>query len=250
MNGFIVPTRLTSTTFDKQMERPDSSSSLFRGSTNSFSIKPAKQASTPTSILTSSRQSLLDATSGNSSYLRSEREPSIHSNTSSILDSASAISAAKIPTSSNDTVNLLSALNTEPIRLPAELPEELFTEQLANFEHAYNFGVKYGSMNGMAINENPVLLAGPKSGKSGGLRDLFLNAQAGDLSQLATLFSIGRSWDMYCVGQIIQNIYAAGSAKIVDLDGELFGSNMSGLFESGNGDLAYDIAPCGKINVG
>ncbi|RUS29740.1 hypothetical protein BC938DRAFT_480298 [Jimgerdemannia flammicorona] len=241
-----IMARSITNNFEKQTDRVDLQSSVFRNTNNAFIVKPTKQTSTPTSALTSSRQSLLDVATATSSYLRNERDPSIHSNTSSILDSASAISARA---SSNDAMNLSSALNSEPIRLPNEMPSDMFVEQLMHFEQTHNFGVKYRILDDVATSENPVLTAEPKSAKRGGLRDLFLNAQGANSSQLSTLFSMGRAWDMYCVGQIIQSIYTAGSAKIVDLDGELFGNNTSGLFESGNGDLAYDIAPCGKINI-
>lgn len=63
-------------------------------------------------------------------------------------------------------------------------------------------------------------------------------------------FSKKAAHDIDCAGLIIERIFAAGSSKVTDLDSSGgIQSAAGGYFEQGNGDVDYDIAPSGRINV-
>ncbi|KAF7725381.1 WD repeat-containing protein 81 [Apophysomyces ossiformis] len=166
-----------------------------------------------------------------------ERAPSIHS-TSSSIDTSTSVTSRSV--SADITLGVTSSLRTESIRLPAELPDDCFIENLTHYEEMLAFSTKYGFMDDVEITENPVL---PDPSKR-------FNIDPWETPSLPTnRFSVGAAYDMYCLGKVIQSVFTAGNAKVVDLDGEPSQASASGYFEVGNGDVAYDIAPTGRINV-
>ncbi|CAO0792536.1 unnamed protein product [Mucor circinelloides] len=166
-----------------------------------------------------------------------DRTPSIHSTASSIDTSRS------LPSSIAAAEPFISVLRTEPIRMPLHVDELHFIEDLDRYEDMVAFAAKYKSMNQFEIVLNPVYPNPPHRFSI----DPIDNTSA--KNKLPNPFSVGASHDMYCLGHVIHSIYTAGNSKVVDSDGEPSQAPASGYFEVGNGDVSYDIAPTGKINV-
>lgn len=183
----------------------------------------------------------------NNSFALRERAASVHSTCSSIdtstsLTSRSTAAAEQVSTmTSASAAGLTSALRNEPIRLPEALPEDYFTENLTHYEETMEFAARYKSMQSSDdICFNPVY---PDPG-------VHYNISPCDSpTQSANKFSLGTAYDMYCAGQVIESIYLAGNTKVMDMEGETSQSMASGYFEMGNGDVSYDLAPSGRVNV-
>lgn len=183
----------------------------------------------------------------NNSFALRERAASVHSTCSSIdtstsLTSRSTAAAEQISTmTSASAAGLTSALRNEPIRLPDALPEDYFTENLTHYEDTMEFAARYKSMQSSDdICFNPVY---PDPG-------VHYNISPCDSpTQSTNKFSVGTAYDMYCAGQVIESIYLAGNTKVMDIEGETSQSMASGYFEMGNGDVSYDLAPSGRVNV-
>lgn len=183
--------------------------------------------------------------SSNSLMMR-ERASSIHSNSSTVdtmasttSRSISTVAAAEHASAASNGLTL--SLRTDPIRLPSEMPEEYFVENLTHYEETMEFSAKYKFMQRVTeLTENP-MCSKPKQ---------IYNIDPCDAPPLPNNeFSRGTAYDMFCAGEIIQSIFTAGNAKVVDFDGEPAQTSASGYFEVGNGDVDYDIAPTGRINV-
>ncbi|KAK4510721.1 uncharacterized protein ATC70_005154 [Mucor velutinosus] len=167
-----------------------------------------------------------------------DRTPSIHSTASSIDTSRS------LPSSITAAEPFISVLRTESIRMPLDTDELYFIDDLDHYEDMVAFAAKYNAMNQCDIVLNPIYPHPPHRFSI----DPMDNTQ-GAKNKLPTAFAVGASHDMDCLGRVIQSIYTAGNAKVVDSDGEPSQAPASGYFEVGNGDVAYDIAPTGKIDV-
>ncbi|CAG8488716.1 9486_t:CDS:10 [Ambispora leptoticha] len=93
--------------------------------------------------------------------------------------------------------SLASLLNSIPIQLPDEMNNEIFIEQLLNYEQAHLFAVKYQHQVSFLQNQS------------------FPNDSTNNNSNVAETtiqstqsFTYGRAWDAYCLGKIIEKIYA------------------------------------------
>lgn len=168
-----------------------------------------------------------------------DRTPSIHSTASSIDTSRS------LPSSITAAEPFISVLRTEPIRMPLDMDELHFIDDLDHYEDMVAFAAKYNSMHQCDIVLNPIYPNPPHRFSI----DPVDNTHNGAKNKLPTAFAVGASHDMDCLGRVIQSIYTAGNAKVVDSDGEPSQAPASGYFEVGNGDVSYDIAPTGKIDV-
>lgn len=168
-----------------------------------------------------------------------DRTPSIHSTASSIDTSRS------LPTSFSAvsaTEPFTSVLRTEPIKMPLSMPENYFIDDLDLFEDMVAFSVKYKSMN----HEDHVLAVNPVYPHP---TQRFIIDPIEKIEAPPNPFSVGAAFDMLCLGQVIEGVYTAGNSKVVDSDGEPSQAPASGYFEVGNGDVSYDIAPTGKVDV-
>lgn len=167
-----------------------------------------------------------------------DRTPSIHSTASSIDTSRS------LPSSLSAAEPFISVLRTEPIRMPLDIDELHFIDDLDHYEDMVAFAAKYSATNCCELVLNPIYPNPPHRFSIDPL-DSARSAK----NKLPTAFAVGTSHDMNCLGHVIQSIYTAGNAKVVDSDGEPSQAPASGYFEVGNGDVSYDIAPTGKIDV-
>lgn len=221
-----------------------------RSSKSATSIPSQRSSKIPRQSSTSSSHLILSE-SPTSNYPIKECASSIHSTTSSIETSTSMTSKSVSTTvaeqiistgTSSPAAGLTLALRTDPIRLPQEVPDDYFIENLTHFEESMSFASKYKDMQFMEnLPINPVYANST----------IRYNIDPCTKPQIPeTEFSKGAAYDMYCAGQIIQSIFNAGNAKFVDMGGESLRDSASGNFEVGNGDLSYDIAPIGTISVG
>ncbi|KAG2178007.1 hypothetical protein INT43_003260 [Umbelopsis isabellina] len=192
--------------------------------------KPYTQSVTTTA--TSSSKHLMRDSPSPGSHLSRNRAASVNSMASSETHNT-------IKSLSIDVPPAALSLNSEPISLP-NCDDDLFTDQLVHFEETYNFGVKYAAMNDIELVTN---LYSPDPGFK-----YNIDAKT-DFPVPQHPFAIAAAEDMRNLGLIMKAIYTAGSAKIVDLDGDFMESSLSGLFETGGGYMSYDIAPSGKISI-
>ncbi|KAI9288274.1 hypothetical protein BC943DRAFT_318124 [Umbelopsis sp. AD052] len=193
----------------------------------------AKASNPPPNSIGSSAKHLLRETPSPGSQFSRNRAASVNSNTST--------DTYHTNKSTNADASLAPlSLNTDPILLPPNMGEDVFTEQLVHFEETHKFGAKYLAMNEVELVKNPYL-------SDPGVR-YKIDAYNDDPIRNHP-FAIAAADDMRNLGAIIQGIYTAGSAKIVDLDGDFMETTISGLFETGGGYMAYDIAPSGKISI-
>ncbi|CAJ0824151.1 5401_t:CDS:10 [Entrophospora sp. SA101] len=89
---------------------------------------------------------------------------------------------------------LVAIINKLPIKFLDELNDNYFIETLDSFEKAHFFSTKYIE-NKPIINNKDVLIDGGFCGDDNdGLKDSF---------------AYGRAWDAYCLGQIMESIYAS-----------------------------------------
>lgn len=159
-----------------------------------------------------------------------DRTPSIHSTASSI----DTTSRNSLP-----SVEPQSTLRTDPIRIPMHYSDSCFIENLDHYEDMIAFAAKYDFINKADITTNPIYH--PPDCHFNIDPPEFIHKKDHPVSE----FEVAAAHDMQCVGHIIRDVYTAGNAKV--LDNEV--STSSGYFEMGNGDIAYDIAPTGKIDV-
>ncbi|KAI7849268.1 hypothetical protein BDC45DRAFT_280949 [Circinella umbellata] len=237
---------------------PDRQSSYFTQSLSSQrNIKSTRQSSVP--------QPTLSEGPSNTTVPFKERAASIHSTCSSIDTSTSLTSRSTIATEQQQQSNassiggttapvtpaavagLTSALRNEPIRFPTEIPDEYFVENLTHYEETIEFAANYQFPDD-TIKDLPINPIYPTTTTSSTTHHYNIDPFAKD-SPSPSQFSAGTAYDMYCAGQIIQNIYMAGNSKVMDLDSEPEQSATSGYFEVGNGDVSYDIAPTGRISI-
>ncbi|KAI8064937.1 hypothetical protein BDF21DRAFT_120574 [Thamnidium elegans] len=166
-----------------------------------------------------------------------DRTPSIHSTASSI-DTSRSLPSSLMAASAEP---LTSVLRTEPIRMPISVSENYFIEDLDLFEDMVEFSAKYKSMDcAEMLITNPIYPDPPQR---------FIIDPTETIESPPNRFSVGAAFDMLCLGQVIESVYTAGNSKVVDSDGEPSVAPASGYFEVGNGDVSYDIAPTGKVNV-
>lgn len=166
-----------------------------------------------------------------------DRTPSIHSTASSI-DTSRSVPSSLI---TNSAEPLTSALRSEPIKMPTSMSDNHFIDDLGLFEDMVAFAAKYKFMDkNKTLLENPFCPHSPRR---------FIIDPTDAIEQAPNEFSVGAAYDMLCFGKVVESVYSAGNSKIVDSDGEPSQAPTSGYFELGNGDLSYDIAPTGKIDV-
>ncbi|KAI9270674.1 hypothetical protein BDA99DRAFT_326484 [Phascolomyces articulosus] len=238
---------------------PDRQSSY---STQSLASQRSLKSNRPNSV----QQATLSETPSNTAMPCKERAASVHSTCSSIDTSTSLTSRSTVATeqqpistatsvaaaaTATATAGLTSALRNEPIRLPIEIPDEYFMENLIHYEEAIEFAANYQFPNATTkdLSVNPIYPA-THSGNHNSKNKHHYNIDPFDTEiPLPSQFSIGTAYDMYCAGQIIQSIYMAGNSKVMDLDAESEQTGTSGYFEVGNGDVSYDIAPTGRISI-
>ncbi|KAI8381048.1 uncharacterized protein BYT42DRAFT_494393 [Radiomyces spectabilis] len=124
-----------------------------------------------------------------------DRASSIHSTSSSIDTSISAVSRSmSVP---ENCTAMTSALRTDPIRLPTQISDDYFMENLVHYEDMLAFAIKYKFINDSPIQTNPVF---PNPSRR-------YNINPQDPPCLPTnKFSIGTAYDMFCLGEIIRNI--------------------------------------------
>lgn len=164
-----------------------------------------------------------------------DRTPSIHSTASSIDTSRS------LPSSITAAEPFISVLRTEPIRMPPHIDELHFIDDLDRFEDMVAFAAKYKSLDQSEVILNPIYPNPPQR--------FTIDPMDTTTKEIPNPFSVGASHDMYCLGHVIESIYTAGDSKVVDSEGEPSQAPASGYFEVGNGDVSYDIAPTGKVDV-
>jgi serine/threonine protein kinase len=211
----------------------------------SVNQSPIQQAQTPeTSVSQPSKPYTQSVTTTTSSkhLLRDSPSPGSHlsrNRAASVNSMASSETHHTTKSVNTDVAPAALSLNSEPISLPY-CDDDLFTEQLVHFEETHNFGVKYAAMNDIELITNPYL-------PDPGFR-YNIDAKT-DFPVPHHPFAVAAAEDMRNLGNIIKGIYTAGSAKIVDLDGDFMESSLSGLFETGGGYMSYDIAPSGQISV-
>jgi hypothetical protein len=162
-----------------------------------------------------------------------DRTPSIHSTASSIDTSRS------LP-SSLTAEPFTSVLRSEPIRMPLHINETHFIDDLDHYEDMVAFAANYKFMDNAELTINPVYPNPPHR---------FIIDPTDAIESPANPFSVGAAYDMHCLGQVMESVYTAGNSKVVDSDGEPAHAPASGYFEVGNGDVSYDIAPTGKVDV-
>lgn len=220
-----------------------------RSSKSAASIPSQRSSKVPRQASTSSSHLILSESPTNSYHIK-ECASSIHSTTSSIETSTSMTSKSVSTTAAEQIVStgasspaagLTSALRTDPIRLPQEIPDDYFIENLTHFEETMSFASKYKDM--QFIENLPV---NPVYANSNVRFDI---APCTKPQIPETEFSKGAAYDMYCAGQIIQSIFNAGDGKIMDLDCDSHRGSAGGYFEVGNGNVTYDVAPTGTISV-
>ncbi|KAI9318152.1 hypothetical protein BX666DRAFT_1935290 [Dichotomocladium elegans] len=219
---------------------PDRQSSYSTPSIPSQRSFKGRQSSAPPSHL-----HMAESPSGNSVSIR-ERAASVRSSCSSVdtstsLTSRSTNAAEQVPPgTTGNAAGLTSILRNEPIRLPNNIPEDYFVENLTHYEETMEFSARYKFMQSLAnLPVNPIY---PRPSKQFDINPF--DAPAFPTNK----FSIGAAYDMYCAGKIIESIFMAGNGKVMDAEGEP-SHTASGYFEMGNGDVSYDIAPTGRVNI-
>lgn len=213
---------------------------------NPVSVQSASELSKTLDVPTSSTRSTVQTAMTNPSskhLLRDSPSPGsqLSRNRAASVNSATSTDTYQTNKSFNvDSVLVTLSLNSEPIQIPNNINEDVFTEQLTHFEETHMFGVRYSALNDIEQVKNPYL---PDPG-------VRYNIDANNNVPVPNHpFAIAAADDMRNLGAIIQSIYTAGSAKIVDWDGDFMETTISGLFETGGGYMSYDIAPSGKISV-
>ncbi|OBZ85141.1 WD repeat-containing protein 81, partial [Choanephora cucurbitarum] len=162
-----------------------------------------------------------------------DRTPSVHSTASSVDTSRS------LPTSSLSAIEpLTSALRAEPIRLSNALSDDYFVDDLDRYEEMITFAAKYKSLMDFPERiKNPVYPDPPHRFA------IDINGCTTKLSFSA--FSAGTAHDVFCLGQVIQAIYTAGDAKLVDSDD----LSPNGYSELNQIDISNDIPYAGKPEI-
>ncbi|KAI8069130.1 uncharacterized protein B0P05DRAFT_495339 [Gilbertella persicaria] len=163
-----------------------------------------------------------------------DRTPSIHSTASSIDTSRS------LPASLLAAEPLISALRSEPIRLPSMFNDNYFIDDLDHYEDMVNFAAKYKSIMCYAERvENPVY---PNPSRR------FMIDPTHPTEPVANAFSVGTAYDMLCLSQIIQAIYTARNARSMDTD-ETLQANANGYLEPNQNELGCDVESTGTSDL-
>ncbi|KAI7863019.1 hypothetical protein BDF14DRAFT_1847877 [Spinellus fusiger] len=218
-------------------QTPASASFLEQGT--SIHVPSLRSSRTQRHTSISLSYSGLPDTSSNAGFTAKERAASVHSTTSSV-DTYTSMTSRTISIDPSSHPGLTSVLRTEPIRFPLSISDDFFTENLTHYEETCAFSAKHKFINEVSVVKNPIL---PDSGKR-------FNIEPWEKPSLVVNpFFIGAAEDVCCLGKVIQSVFAAGNTKVLDLEGEPSQTSTSGYFEVGNGDVAYDIAPTGRVNV-
>jgi hypothetical protein len=109
---------------------------------------------------------------------------------------ASSSDSKEVLTRVDYLMNLMSSI---PVQLPEDLSDNMFTEELSNFELAHSFAAKYRHLrptncctdNTETIDHNNML----------------------PMADSENLFAYARAWDMYCLGKILLSIYASSPSS-------------------------------------
>ncbi|CAO3674448.1 unnamed protein product [Rhizopus microsporus] len=147
-------------------------------------------ATTTTTTTTTATNSILS--------INRDRTPSVHSTTSSVDTSRSLPSSFTEP--------LVSSLRNEPIRMPISICDNCFIDDLEHYEHLAAFSSKY-KLQVDELSVNPVY---PKSPFR------YSIDPTEKLEQPLNTFAIGTAYDMYCLGNIIQDIYTANNSNVTE----------------------------------
>ncbi|KAI8997149.1 hypothetical protein BDB01DRAFT_770023 [Pilobolus umbonatus] len=185
---------------------------------------------------TASSPGMLASNSTSVIYLNNNRDqtPSVHSTASSI-DTGKSLPLSMI------TEPFLSALRTDPIRMPAEMSEDYFIEDLDYYEDMMRFAAKYNShWNYDDLVINPIYPNPPTR--------YHIDPKETDDPSINP-FALSTAYDMCCIGQLIEQVYTVGNSKTMEPDEEPSQALASGFFEVGNGEFAYDGAPGGKLEI-
>ncbi|KAI9495979.1 hypothetical protein BDB00DRAFT_882222 [Zychaea mexicana] len=157
----------------QQQQRPPSIAS------EQHSLYPDRQSSYSTPSLPSQRslksnrqssvpQPTLSESPSNNTLQFKERAASVHSTCSSIDTSTSLTSRSTTTAAEQATATaaggLTSALRNEPIRLPNEMPDEYFVENLTHYEETIEFAAQYQFPCYNSIKELPVNPVYPANG--------------------------------------------------------------------------------------
>ncbi|CAG8474645.1 6116_t:CDS:10 [Ambispora gerdemannii] len=156
---------------------------------------------------------------GNSNYIR-ERELS----TASMTDS-------KDPLARIESLALL--LNLIPIQLPDEMNDGIFIEQLLNYEQAHLFAVKYQHRISLQNQSFP----NDSTNNNSKVTETTI--------QSTQSFAYGRAWDAYCLGKIIEKIYAENKKSALH---ELAFSHLSNIDSEIKKDYEVPLAIKGVID--
>ncbi|CAO3703226.1 unnamed protein product [Rhizopus stolonifer] len=127
--------------------------------------------------------------------LGTPRTPSVHSTASSIDTSRS------LPLSEP----LVSFLRNEPIRMPLAMSDNYFIEDLEHYENLGAFANKYKYPT-EELYLNPVYQPTRR----------YRIDPTEDLDVVLGVFSIGTAYDMFCMGQLIQDIYSASCSNLTE----------------------------------
>ncbi|CAO3627368.1 unnamed protein product [Cunninghamella blakesleeana] len=169
-----------------------------------------------------------------------DRASSVHSTTSSIDTSLSIASKSlsfENVTGLSSGNSMASALRNESIKLPAEMPEDYFTENLLHYEDTMKFSAYNKLLD--SVNEIPINPILPDS-----LQRYNINPNDDD-SLSTNLYSIETAQDMLSVGQVMEKILMAENQTVMDIDDDSSGAPSSNYMELDNLNSSYDI-PCNK----
>ncbi|KAI8342526.1 hypothetical protein BC941DRAFT_142039 [Chlamydoabsidia padenii] len=184
------------------------------------------------------------------------RASSVHSTTSSVDTSLSVTSKTLSFDNAGIGLNVVSnnissALRSEPIRLPMEIPDEYFMENLMHYEDT----MKFSAINKSALDEFKKVQHNPSLFDDDPILKRRYNINPDhDLSLPTNTYSKETAHDMLCVGQVMEKILMAGNQKRVTLDSDgdsHAGTNTGGasafvFLETENGEIAYDDTSNGR----
>ncbi|CAO3620184.1 unnamed protein product [Cunninghamella echinulata] len=171
-----------------------------------------------------------------------DRASSVHSTTSSIDTSLSVASKSLSFENANGLLsgnnsNMSSSLRNEPIKLPTEMPDVYFMENLLHYEDTLKFSAYNKALDNITeIPVNPIL---PDSLQR-------YNINPNDHDSLPTnLYSIETAYDMFSVGQVMEKILMSENQTVMDIDDDSSGAPSSNYMELDNLNSSCDIS-CNK----
>ncbi|ORZ05046.1 hypothetical protein BCR42DRAFT_182418 [Absidia repens] len=150
--------------------------------------------------------------------------------------------------------NISSALRNESIKLPMEIPDEYFLENLIHYEDT----MKFSATNKAALDEIDTIPRNPALPEDDPITKKRYNIDPDhDLPPATNVFSVETAHDMLCVGQVMEKILMAGNQNRVTLDNDgdsntgasTGGASACVYLETDNGEISYDITSTERANL-